>query len=99
MANVNAKVKELTIERELTLQVTLAGGIALKVKVIGRRGFVDRLVLLPGGKVLFVELKRPVGGRLSPQQKAFHAELRNLQMTVAQLKNSGDIARLLSTAK
>ena len=99
MTNVNAKVKELTIERALTLQVTLAGGIALKVKVIGRRGFVDRLVLLPGGKVLFVELKRPIGGRLSPQQRAFHAELRNLNMTVASVKNSAEIARLLSTAK
>jgi hypothetical protein len=99
LTSVNAKVKELTIERELTLQVTLAGGIALKVKVIGRRGFVDRLVLLPGGKVLFVELKRPIGGRLSPQQRAFHSELRNLNMTVASVKNSGEIARLLSTAK
>ena len=95
---VNAKVRERTVERELTIQTMLAGGMALKVKVTGRRGFVDRLVLLPGGKVKFVELKRPRGGRLSPQQKQFHAELRNLQMTVALVKNPGDIARLLASS-
>jgi hypothetical protein len=99
LANVNAKVKELAIERELALQVAKAGGTALKVKVIGRRGFVDRLVLLPGGKVLFVELKRPVGGRFSPQQKQFHDELRNLNMTVVSIKNLGEIARLMSPPK
>lgn len=98
MPRVNQKVKEAEVEAALKLWIARAGGTALKVKVIGRRGFVDRLILLPGGKVIFCELKRPRGGRLSPQQKQFHDELRNLQMTVALVKNVSDIARLLASA-
>jgi ubiquinone/menaquinone biosynthesis C-methylase UbiE len=29
----------------------------------------DRIVLLPGGRIVFVELKRPKGGVLSTRQK------------------------------
>jgi hypothetical protein len=97
LTDINSRVKEAAVEAKLNLWIAERGGLSLKVKVIGRRGFVDRLVLLPGGRVIFVELKRPKGGRLSPQQKVFHDELRNLNMTVALLRNSGDIARLLAT--
>lgn len=98
MLKVNSRVKEAQVEAALKLWVAKAGGTALKVKVIGRRGFVDRLVLLPGGQVIFCELKRPKGGRLSPQQKQFHDELRNLNMTVVLIKNPSDIARLMPTS-
>jgi hypothetical protein len=40
----------------------------LKVKLDGQRGFPDRLIVLPGGRVAFVELKRPGGGVVSVQQ-------------------------------
>lgn len=39
-----------------------------KTRAIGKRGFFDRIAILPGGKVWFVELKRPKGGRISPHQ-------------------------------
>ena len=97
MIQITTRVKEAQVEQALKLWTAKAGGTALKVKVIGRRGFVDRLILLPGGRVIFVELKRPVGGRLSPQQKQFHDELRNLNMTVVLVKNPSDIARLMPT--
>jgi hypothetical protein len=97
LIQITTRVKEAQVEQALKLWTAKAGGTALKVKVIGRRGFVDRLILLPGGRVIFVELKRPVGGRLSPQQKQFHDELRNLNMTVVLVKNPSDIARLMPT--
>jgi hypothetical protein len=34
-------------------------------------GFSDFLVLIPGGKVLFPEIKKPAGGKQSPVQKRF----------------------------
>jgi hypothetical protein len=47
-------------------------GVCDKVTSLGRRGFFDRIAVLPGGRVFFVELKRPKGGRLSPHQRDRH---------------------------
>ena len=60
---------EKDIERALVEKVKKRGGYCLKWVCPGWTGVPDRIVLLPGGKVVFVELKRPKGGRLSPMQK------------------------------
>ena len=57
---------------------------------IGLRGIPDRLVLMPGGRVIFVELKTD-RGRLSKIQQAVHRKLLALGMTVETLKGRGDI--------
>jgi hypothetical protein len=88
-------VREATIEEELVRRVRAAGGIAEKTTVIGRRGFFDRIVVLPGGRVYWVELKRPRGGRLSPHQIQRHAQYRALGVEILVIKNLGDIDRLL----
>ena len=90
--------RESDVEAELVIRVTLAGGMAKKVQVIGERGFFDRLVILPGPRVIFVEVKRPQGGRVSPHQKQWHARCRSLGVEVALVRNSADIDRLLSGA-
>lgn len=86
---------ERAVEDYLVARVRALGGRADKVEMIGRRGFFDRLVLLPNGRVAFVETKRPKGGRVSPQQRALHAAYRDLGQTVAVLKNRDDVDRLL----
>ena len=88
--------RESTIEAELVTRVLLRGGICVKMTVVGQRGFFDRLVILPGPRIAFVELKRPKGGRVSPHQKLWHERLKSLGVVVALLKNSADIDRLLS---
>jgi|TARA_Y100000310_G_C20558410_1_gene751739 hypothetical protein len=45
------------------------GGVALKLEVKGRRGWPDRLAILPNGEVDFVELKTERGGLSAAQQK------------------------------
>ena len=50
---------EKTIERKLVQAVHLMGGLALKFVSPGLDGVPDRVVLLPGGKAAFVELKAP----------------------------------------
>ena len=60
--------KESAIEKYLREQVKLRGGRAIKLDPTGNKGIPDRLVVLPGGHCSFVELKRPVGGRLAPAQ-------------------------------
>ena len=48
MPEVVVAVKESAIETELMRRVDAAGGVAEKVTLLGRRGFYDRLVVLPG---------------------------------------------------
>lgn len=62
-------VLEKEIEAKLTRMVKQHGGLCLKWVCPGWAGVPDRMVLLPGGRIKFVELKRPKGGRLSSRQK------------------------------
>jgi hypothetical protein len=95
MKPVKLSVKENIIEQELVLRVHQAGGIAEKVTVLGTRGFFDRLVVLPGGQVVFVELKRPRGGRLSPHQILRAKLYKSLGAVVVLISSREDIDALL----
>lgn len=50
---------EKYIEQKLVNEVKAAGGICPKLVCPGTDGMPDRLVLLPGGRVAFVEVKAP----------------------------------------
>ena len=86
--------REDTVEEELVRRVRAAGGRCEKMSMKGRRGFFDRLVVLPN-RIIFVECKRPIGGRLSPHQILLHEQYRLLGAEIALVKNSADIDRLL----
>ena len=90
-------VKESSVERYLCEKVEAMGGIAEKVTTIGRRGFFDRLVVLPGGRTIYVECKRPKGGSFSAHQIQRHKVYRALDAEVAVVRNSADIDALLSS--
>lgn len=66
---------EKFLEQKLVRRVKAAGGLCLKWSSPGAAGVPDRIVLLPGGRVIFVEMKRPKGGRLSDLQKWWAHEL------------------------
>jgi len=75
------KVSEKSIETRLRDEVKALGGIALKFIPISFTGLPDRIVLLPGGRIYFVELKAP--GRLpTERQKAVHTILEKLGFSV-----------------
>lgn len=59
---------ESTIEAYLVKRVRELGGETVKLAVPGTR-FIDRLCMLPSGVTLYVELKRPEGGRASALQR------------------------------
>ncbi|WP_258167876.1 VRR-NUC domain-containing protein [Paraburkholderia sp. BL21I4N1] len=48
-----------------------------KLTYIGRKGAPDRLLVLPYGRVFFIELKRP-GGEAEPHQLREHTRLRRI---------------------
>ena len=52
-------MREKIIEQHLVKAVKNSGGIAPKLVSPGFDGMPDRLVLLPGGKIGFVEVKAP----------------------------------------
>lgn len=61
------RMREKTVEQKLVAAVRHMGGIAPKFVSPGLDGVPDRLILLPGGKVGFVECKAP-GKQLRPLQ-------------------------------
>lgn len=70
-------MRESTVEHYLVRTVHNLGGEALKFTSPGRRHVNDRLVLLPGGRVWFIELKKP-GEKPRLGQVRFHALLARL---------------------
>ena len=96
MAKAQSGVKEAAIERTLRRCVEALGGACIKVRAIGTRGFPDRLIALPGRRIMLVELKRPRGGRLSPHQRQCHATFDALGVEIAIVRTIEDIERLLS---
>lgn len=83
--------REDAIEKYLGNTVAVLGGACYKFGPPGRVGYPDRLVVLPGGRMFFVELKRPKGGRLAVVQAERHKELRALGVTVYTAKNRGEV--------
>lgn len=73
--------QEARIERKLVKHVEQLGGICLKLPAIHTAGIPDRLCLLPGGRVIFVELKAP-GEKPRKLQVYWHKRLRGLGFQV-----------------
>lgn len=70
---------ERDIERALVEMVKRRGGMCLKWLCPGWSGVPDRIILLPGGHIIFAELKRPKGGRVSPMQQWWREQLVKLE--------------------
>ena len=68
---------EKIIETYLREQVKAVGGKAYKWVSPGNDGVPDRIVIFPGGKVVFVELKAP-GKEPGPLQLMQHKRLRDM---------------------
>ena len=69
---------EKDIEKALGRMVGKHGGVCLKWVCPGWAGVPDRIILLPGGQVIFVELKRPNGGKRSSMQIWWSRKLQDL---------------------
>jgi len=91
-------MKESSIERRFVTGVKRAGGLALKFVSPGHSGVPDRLVLLPGGRIVFVELKTEKG-TLSPLQIETHNQLRKLGCEVRTLYGKSYVEGFLEEIK
>ena len=82
------------IEQKLVAEVRRRGGMALKFVSPSYSGMPDRLILLPDGKVAFVEVKAP-GKKPRSLQVKRHATLRKLGFQVFVLDAASDIPVIL----
>ena len=87
-------MREKTIEKKLILAIKDMGGIAPKFTSPGFDGMPDRIVLLPGGCIGFIEVKAP-GKVPRPLQEARHRMLRMLGYRVYVLDRAEQIIQIL----
>jgi hypothetical protein len=78
-------MRENRVEATLRDEVKLLGGWAIKL-LPSVSGLPDRIVLLPGGRLFFVELKSPTG-TVKPHQTVIHRRLDSLGFPVAVLSS------------
>ena len=88
--------EEKNLERGLYKAVKDFGGIALKIWCVSFTGFPDRMVLIPGGKVSFAEIKT-TGKKPTPRQLLVHTMLRKLGFTVWAIDTDESLADFLKT--
>lgn len=91
-------MREKDIERLLVQGVKKLGGKAYKFISPGNIGVPDRLIVLPGGMILFAEMKAP-GGRLSPNQQLQERYLANLGAKVFVLWGAEDVDEFLRVCR
>jgi len=90
--------RENVIEAYLRDQVKALGGRAYKFVSPGNAGVPDRLVLLPGGKVVFVELKA-TGRKPTSLQEAQQRKIRNLNFDVFTLDSKAEVDKFIEGCK
>ena len=71
-------------------------GRCIKLPANLYEGIPDRMVLLPGAKIVFAETKRPKEGRLSPMQRYWHKVLSNLGFKVYVPKTKEEVEVMLN---
>lgn len=88
-------MREKTVESKLVKAVKSMGGLAPKFISPGLDGVPDRLVLLPGGKMAFIELKAP-DKKLRPLQVRRKRQLESLGFLVYCMDRPDQIGVILS---
>ena len=81
-------MNEKLIEKKLTAKVKKLGGIALKFSSPYNRGWPDRFVIMPNGKIAFAEIKT-TGKKPTPTQA----------IILDKLKSLGHIAEVVDSEK
>lgn len=89
---------ESAVEAKLVRGVKALGGIAYKFVSPGTAGVPDRIVVLPGGRVIFAELKTD-SGRLSPMQGAQILRLKELGAEVHVVRGETGVADFLARCR
>ena len=91
-------MRERDIEKWLRRQVESLGGLAFKFTSPGNDGVPDRLAVLPGGRIYFVELKTE-SGRLTTIQVWQQDRLRQLVCQVRTIRGMDEAAEFIEEVR
>lgn len=86
---------EASVEKFLQDETKRLRGCAVKLNPHWNVGIPDRLIILPEGRIIFIETKRPVGGRLSGAQRMWKKMLLRLGCEVYVANTKEMIADIL----
>lgn len=87
-------MKESTIEARLVREVKKRGGLCYKFTSPGNPGVPDRIILLPGGRTVYAELKTEIG-RLAKIQQWQIQQIRERGADVRVLKGLDQVLAFL----
>lgn len=87
--------KEASIEEYLVGCVKKCHGLVLKLVPFNLKGIPDRLIILPGPRIIFAEVKRPKGGVLARHQGFWRDELIALGCEWALVSTRAEVDALL----
>ncbi|MEL7586635.1 MAG: VRR-NUC domain-containing protein [Prolixibacteraceae bacterium] len=87
-------MNEKLIEKKLRESVKKLGGLALKFSSMTYTGMPDRIVLMPGARVSFAEIKT-TGKKPSPRQRIVITLLRRLGFKVGLLDSQESLDKFL----
>jgi hypothetical protein len=87
-------MRESFLEHHLVREVERIGGLAPKWVSPGNRGVPDRIVILPGGRVAFVEMKAP-GKPLQPLQERWARILRRMGHSIYKIDSAEGIQKFI----
>lgn len=87
-------MREREVEKALKKAVKDKGGLALKFVSPGFDGVPDRIILLPGAKIAFIELKAP-GKKMRALQEKRKRQLEALGFWVFCIDNVSEIGGIL----
>lgn len=93
-------MREREVERHLCAEVEKLGGKCVKFLPDLMPGMPDRIIILPGRVLVWCELKKPKGGKLSSLQKLRHKWLREMGQEVVVVwtkEEADDLCRELGT--
>ena len=74
-------MRESEVEQYLVASVKAMSGECRKARWVDRNGAPDRMVMLPEGRLIFIELKAP-GKRCQPHQIREHERMRRMGQRV-----------------
>lgn len=88
-------ISEKLLESKLAAAIRALGGWSLKLWSVSVTGLPDRMVLMPGGVIRFVELKS-TGKKPTPRQLVVHSQLRQLGFDVDVIDTEQQLQQFLN---
>lgn len=88
-------ILEKEVEGYLKRQVEVRGGLCIKWTSPGTTGLPDRIILLPGGRVIFAEMKRAKGSRVGALQSYWRSVLQRMGFAAYTLYTKSEVDAML----